>query len=227
MCGGFAGLYVRPDRSSILQHSLYHLGRLSTYLILGAIAGTIGRSLDSVSALAGIQRAASLIVGALLIIVGLAQLFGWRSKPGHSGLTAYLAAPFQKVLARGKELGSTFPYLLGVVSTLLPCGWLYFYLAVAAASGSATSAALIMTMFWAGTVPILLGIGLGLHRALPLGQRNFPRIAAVLLIAAGFFSFSGHLDSSAASGGCEMHMQHHSEKQADQMDHSHHHPSPE
>ena len=212
MCGGFAGLYAASDQTPFLKHVQYHVGRLITYLTLGLIAGGIGRSIDSISGLAGIQRFASVLVGIALIGFGLKSLFANRSAGLISnGLFKYLTAPLHRLLQNQKKHPvKGYPLLLGIVSTLLPCGWLYGYVAVAAATGSIWRSVLVMLFFWIGTIPLLLGIGFGVHKALPFGQRSFPRLAGILLVLAGAYSLSNHLqavshDSGSHGGGCAMH----------------------
>ena len=77
MCGGFVAFYscqsgshdkVSSERHSALlprfahqfahrfaHHAAYHCGRLLTYSLLGALAGIVGGSLDSLGILLGIQ----------------------------------------------------------------------------------------------------------------------------------------------------------------------------
>ena len=43
----------------------------------------------------------------------------------------------------------------GLTSTLLPCGWLYFFVLAAAAAPSSSMTLAIMFAFWIGTLPLL------------------------------------------------------------------------
>ena len=63
------------------QLRLPRLGRLLSYVTLGAIAGAAGAGLDQLGAVAGLTRPAAIVAGALLIVWGLASLlatFGVR-----------------------------------------------------------------------------------------------------------------------------------------------------
>jgi uncharacterized protein len=88
---------------------------------------------------------------------------------------------------------------IGMLTTLLPCGWLWTFVLLAAASASVLSGTLIMAVFWAGSVPILSGVALGVRSLLGPLQRHAPRLASIVLIAAGVFTLThrGRLDPTA------------------------------
>jgi sulfite exporter TauE/SafE len=93
--------------------------------------------------------------------------------------------------------------LLGALTALLPCGWLYAFVLTAAGTGSAGSGSLIMLAFWAGTVPALLAVGLGVRLfATPL-MRRAPALTAWLLVAIGITTLSGRLNLPAFDGRVE------------------------
>ena len=226
MCGGFAALAGAGPKRSAQGQALYHLGRLTTYVLLGAIAAYVGAQFDLAAELAGVQRAASIVVGILLIFWGLRALLPGMATvkfPGTAKLDSVLLRCHQMMTGWGRRHGElTFAYFLGFSSTLLPCGWLYTYVAVAATAGSAPAGAWVMAIFWAGTLPILVTIGsLSSLVASPL-KVYIPKIIAILMLAAGISSLSGHL------GGHDHGMHGHSGMQEhhDMPGHSHHHPSP-
>jgi hypothetical protein len=80
---------------------------------------------------------------------------------------------------------------VGLLTTLLPCGWLYAFVITAAGTGTVTHAMLIMVAFWVGTLPMMLAIGVGIRRlAGPLRDR-LPVFSALVLLAIGLYSLSG------------------------------------
>jgi sulfite exporter TauE/SafE len=81
--------------------------------------------------------------------------------------------------------------LLGLFSTLLPCGWLYAFAVLAAGTGGPWSGALVMAAFWAGTVPVMLGLGLSLQWLTAPLRRRLPVVTAVVLIAVGLLWLVG------------------------------------
>jgi sulfite exporter TauE/SafE len=121
-------------RAASLPH--YHLGRLTTYSVLGFAAGSGGFAMQW----AGGNAGAFLLVGAVLLVLQAAR----RLRPGF-------ALPLTRTL-RG--------YPLGLALGFLPCGILYTALAAAAATASPLYGALSMACFGLGTVPALLAVGL-------------------------------------------------------------------
>ena len=80
---------------------------------------------------------------------------------------------------------------VGLLSGVLPCGWLWAFVVTAAGTGSALGGVAVMTAFWAGTVPVLLALGLGAQLAgVPL-RRHIPAVTAVILVALGLYAIIG------------------------------------
>lgn len=203
MCGAFVAFAVGlndPDakRKRARLHAAYNTGRLITYAILGAIAGALGGALDLVGSMAGISRFAAILAGATLILFGgthLLRAMGVRiahAKPPRfmqSGLRlAHRAAMAMPPVRRA--------LVIGLMTTLLPCGWLYAFVFAAAGTGSAAVGALTMAVFWAGTLPILVGVGAGI-RAIsgPLASK-LPFVLPMLVIIAGLFTVFSRLGVS-------------------------------
>jgi sulfite exporter TauE/SafE len=86
----------------------------------------------------------------------------------------------------------------GICTALLPCGWLYAFVAMAAGSGQAASGAFLMLVFWTGTVPILAGIGTGVREVLARTGRALQVATAVLVMALGFVSIAGRWNIAVA-----------------------------
>src|SRR6185295_3680515 len=78
MCGAFLAIAVGDGNSSPGRHArlqaAYHLGRLMTYVTLGAAAGMAGKLLDVGSALAGIKPVAAALAGAVILSFGIISL---------------------------------------------------------------------------------------------------------------------------------------------------------
>ncbi len=129
----------------------YHLGRLTTYTALGAVAGTATALVAATTGFAWLS-AALLVLGALLMILQAIGLAVGAASP-LSRLVARLAAPLS---ASRHPAGR---YALGLVLGLLPCGLLYGALAAAAGTGNAGDGAVAMLAFGGGTLPALIGVG--------------------------------------------------------------------
>lgn len=206
MCGGFVAAYAGSDgggKRRWLPHLAYNLGRLVTYSLLGAVAGAAGRALDLAGQAAGLAHAAAIVAGLSLISLGLFKLvrterfvrIGFRAPSGFSRLPVRLLASFA---GKPPVVRSA---LLGLSSTLLPCGWLYAFAAVAAGTASALHGAAVMAAFWLGSVPALLGVGLSIQAlAAPL-RKHVPRLGAALLVTAGLVTLFTRIQVPIVRGG--------------------------
>ena len=79
----------------------------------------------------------------------------------------------------------------GSLTTLLPCGWLYLFLIVAAGTGAVTSSLAVMFAFWLGTLPALTGLVLGAFRFAPSIRPVLPLVGSVLLVFTGLYTATG------------------------------------
>jgi sulfite exporter TauE/SafE len=75
--------------------------------------------------------------------------------------------------------------VVGLLTTLLPCGWLYAYAVTAAGTASPLAGMAVMGAFWLGSVPLLLAAGVSLGAFSAKLRRHVPVLSAVLLIALG------------------------------------------
>ncbi len=196
MCGGFVAFYSAQKPKSLLPQMAYSLGRLLTYSCLGAAAGVLGASINNVGAWVGLQRTAAIVIGLLMVLWGLGSLLGLKSFTSiKQGFFEKLIFPLHKLLSE-KRKGSTetLAFTLGLLTTFLPCGWLYAYVALAAASGSALSGVAVMGVFWLGTLPVMWSLA-GITAVLSLKARAYiPRVTASLMIAAGLFALYGKFE---------------------------------
>jgi sulfite exporter TauE/SafE len=194
MCGGLVGFYATGQTGAAPRwapHAAYHLARLLAYTALGAAAGQLGASLDALGASAGAGQLGLVVAVSTLALCGALALGGRqrlaqlaRSRP-EGGLLRRLERTLGALTYRLRERPPIWrASALGLSSALLPCGWLYAFVALAAATGSAGGGALLLLAFWSGTVPALLGLGIGLQRvAAPLRAR-VPRLGAALITLA-------------------------------------------
>ena len=158
----------------------YTAGRVVTYAVLGAIAGALGGVVELAGGLLGLQRAASLAAGGILVIWALVALSDLvpRLETGGSLFTRVAGA------LKGRVPGH--PVATGLFLGLLPCGLVYSALIAAAARGGALDGAAALAMFGIGTAPALLGISVA--DALLARNRAFVnRLSQVFLLAMGIW----------------------------------------
>ncbi len=163
----------------------YTLGRVVTYVLLGAIAGALGGVVQLAGALLGLQRAASVLAGALLALWALAALSDLV--PGFSAggrLFGKLAKAFH-----GNAPGH--PLATGLFLGLLPCGLLYSAVLAAVARGGPLQGALALALFGLGTAPALLGLSLA-DELLARRRAMLNRLSQAFVLAMGaWFLWTG------------------------------------
>ena len=159
----------------------YHLGRATTYIALGALAGAAGQGIRTIPGLdwvaagwlmfAAIMFLAYALLGSGVLRAAAAKESRWGRVLGH------FARP---LFARPTGLRG---YALGLMLGFLPCGLLYAALAVAAGSGGAIGGATAMAAFVLGTIPGLVAVGLTGHVAAGRWRPVAAVIAPVLMVA--------------------------------------------
>lgn len=215
MCGPFvalavagpcdtAGRRVRVSRKllpgQIWTHCAYHGGRLITYSLMGAFAGAIGAALDLGGSMVGVQRAAALFAGALMLVMGVGALAQIAGVGRNLSIMPAIAARWLAAAHRAIASLPEWPRAgaIGLLTSLLPCGWLYAFVITAAGTASPWLGAACMAAFWLGTVPVLASLGIGLQAlAAPL-RRHIPLVTSLALIAIGGMTMWGRLHLPAA-----------------------------
>jgi sulfite exporter TauE/SafE len=186
MCAPFVLLVSRrfaaPDasRAAVPAAQLwYTAGRVLTYAVLGAAAGVVGGVVELAGSLLGLQRAASVLAGAVLILEALLGL-------ADSGPLAHTTGGrlFARVSAALGRRIPGHPFGLGLLLGLLPCGLLYSALIAAVARGGPLEGALALLVFGLGTVPALLGVSLA-DDLLARRRALLDRLARLFLLAMG------------------------------------------
>lgn len=159
----------------------YHLGRAVTYAVLGAAAGWAAGNLAGLGGFhyvaAGLLALAALFL-LMMAVPRLKTLLG--ASTGESWWSRHVAGLAKPLFATPSGWRGL---ALGVALGFIPCGLLYAALAAAAASGDALAAALAMLAFAAGTVPMLLLVGLAGHFAIHQWRGAFLKWAPLLLAA--------------------------------------------
>lgn len=154
MCGPIA--FMLPvDRTNqtkrVIQISVYHLGRMFTYGILGALFGFLGKGFY----LFGFQQYVSIIIGVIMILMIVL--------PKKTINTFSITKPIYKLLSGvknrlGKELKKkrtdTF-FTIGFLNGFLPCGLVYMAIFASIATGNVVDGSLYMILFGLGTIPLM------------------------------------------------------------------------
>ncbi|MBI4912062.1 MAG: sulfite exporter TauE/SafE family protein [Acidobacteria bacterium] len=183
------------------RHALFQLGRIFTYAVLGGLIGYLGgfarlQTVQDMHACCRPEGAAlvaaqawpwqlwvKLAIGALMLLLGLALMLGRRI---DSLMEWRMPAPVQRLLGKGLGLAA-FPFLLGMVWGLIPCGLVYMMLLRALDGGSWRMGATGMAMFGLGSSPLLLGLGLASTRLSQAWKSNLMRLGGVVVAGMGLW----------------------------------------
>jgi hypothetical protein len=153
-------------------------GRVVTYAALGAVAGALGGVVELAGGLLGLQRAAAMVAGGVLVVWALVSLSDLVPRLGTGGtLFARVAA-----VLKGRVPGH--PFLTGLFLGLLPCGLLYSALIAAAARGGPIDGAVALALFGVGTAPALLGVSIA-DGLLARNRAFINRLSQLFLLAMG------------------------------------------
>lgn len=191
MCGGIVsaltlGLDDRIRRSArrLAPYLLaYNIGRIASYTVAGLLAGALSAKLFGLVPPAHIQTVVRLITGGFMIALGL-YLAGWW--PGLQQLEKWGGVFWRRIEPYGRRLLPVDHPLkalgLGLVWGWLPCGMVYAVLAWTLASGSAAQGAALMLAFGAGTLPMLLAVGLAAQLLKDFVRHPWVRRSSGLLV---------------------------------------------
>ncbi len=191
MCGGIVGAIsigeVGTGKPGWPRLLAYNLGRMSSYVIAGALAGLLGAML-----LGGLplgQRLLEAVAALFLVLLGL-YLAGWWPVLAH---LERLGGP---VWRRIEPLGRRFlpvrntgqAFVVGGLWGWLPCGLVYSVLIWTLSTGSALDGAMLMAAFALGTLPNLMLMGLfAAQLARFVRHRRVRQGAGALLILYGLW----------------------------------------
>ncbi|OHB05489.1 MAG: hypothetical protein A3A26_01560, partial [Candidatus Zambryskibacteria bacterium RIFCSPLOWO2_01_FULL_47_14] len=132
---------------------LFHIGRLISFFVLGGVIGALG-SAFTLNATASFVL--GIIIAAVMLILGinLLGIFHWSKR---------LQPAMPKFLARhaygASKLNHTLtPFLVGVATFFLPCGFTQSMQIYTLGTGSFLQGALTMGFFALGTLPVLSAV---------------------------------------------------------------------
>jgi hypothetical protein len=196
MCGGIAATIERPvalqtplrAKSELFYlQMIMHCGRITTYVLLGALAASMGVVVWQQN-LIPIQRPLFALTSLILILMGMRLLQMGKSEGLLRGkwLSSKIAAYWAKYL--GRMASGPSRWFSGMLWGLVPCGLVYSVLPLAFLSGHVLTGAALMLAFGLGTLPNLLLISKFSATLAQLGQYLWVRyLAASLLLIAGSF----------------------------------------
>lgn len=183
MCGAISTGVTGGHKLAVIQ---YQLGRLIGYSSLGFAAGSLGYSL-----LGGKTSWLSLSASALVMVFILymaVQIF----TEGRVGVKTpqWLQKLFLNAQIKIKRIvpPSVLPFTVGVMTPLLPCGWLWGLLAAVSVTGNPSYSSAIMAAFWVGTTPALSLVAMGWRQMQPAKSQWARGILSLLILCLGLLT---------------------------------------
>lgn len=160
MCGGIVGAMTfgnQAQRASWLHILLFNSGRIGSYMLVGAMAGTLGNGLQLLPQLHIVQTLLYLLANLILIGLGL-YVAGVSTLITHiERFGAPVWRQLQPLTRRLLPIRYWHQALaIGALWGWVPCGLVYTALLGSLASASATTGARLMLAFGLGTLPNLL-----------------------------------------------------------------------
>lgn len=162
MCGGLAsalGMRLKTSENAmpaIAHATLYQVGRISGYALMGALCGGFGQALQSILNVTRVAEYFRVMSGVLLLLVAARLLLQWNGLVALERVGARLWQSVRPLAGRLSGVKPSHTLLLGMIWGLLPCGLVYSMLAFAALSGSALNGLGLMVAFGLGTAPSML-----------------------------------------------------------------------
>jgi sulfite exporter TauE/SafE len=159
MCGGFIGALQMNRPREVPASRLaagYHLGRVTSYTLTGALVGAIGGTLYAADVLP-VQLGLLVIGSAMLIAIGIAMFgeYRWLKRIEFVGSGVWrVVGPWARSVYPPRSGRQSF--IAGLAWGWIPCGMVYAALPLALVAGGPAQGALVMLAFGLGTLPNLL-----------------------------------------------------------------------
>jgi len=198
MCGALAMTAGAQSRKGLFN---YHIGRLLGYFSVGALAGFLGSEFIN-SEMKYISLISSIFLGVSFFIIGFNVM---RKGQLHIKQPAFLKLFYQNRVGRileSKISHSLSSFLIGLLSPLLPCGWLYGFILIAVATNNPLWGGILLTSFWIGTLPALSGISLLVKKPIKHFNGKASIFIGIFLMFIGLSSLVLKLSSLAAKHCC-------------------------
>lgn len=168
------------------QFKSYHVGRLISYLAMASVL-FFGSQYFINTDSRPLKLAVSLFFAAAFVLFGLVQMDVIKFK---NQIKIY---KYQFVLmSSARSLIDRFPIVLGLLTGLFPCAWLYSYLLLSSQMKIYPQAMLVIFILWMTSLPAFYFFTAVLQKLVKNSKISYQKISGFILIAAGLFSVLGH-----------------------------------
>lgn len=173
-------------------HILFHVGRLTSFFVLGGVVGALGTAFTLSSPATFVL---GILIGLTMLILGINLLDVFH---GAKRLQVSMPASIgRRILGLSKGEHSLTPLLVGAATFFLPCGFTQSMQLYTLSTGGFLQGAMTMFAFALGTLPMLALISFGSTHVSKVRSGVFYKTAGLIVIA---FAFMNILGSFAAIG---------------------------
>ena len=176
----------------------FNAGRIASYAIAGAMAGTLGGAMAGfgqawvINGTAPVRTALFVFANLMIIftglyLMGLPQFLAPLERAGGH-LWKHISPWSRKFLPLRSPAHAA---MFGALWGWIPCGMVYAMLLTAMSAGSAAGGAIAMLAFGIGTLPAMIGAGWSAGRLRGLTRKPNVRLAAgIAVMALGIFGLA-------------------------------------
>ncbi len=168
---------------------LFHIGRLVSFFVLGGLIGAAG-AVFTLNTTGTFILGVSIALVMLILGINLLDIFHW-SKKLQPSMPKFLS---RHALRASKLNHSLTPFLVGIATFFLPCGFTQAMQIYTLSTGSFLSGALTMFVFALGTLPVLALISFSAFSIQKSAHTGvFFKTAGLVVILFAMFNFINSL----------------------------------
>lgn len=182
---------LSSPKNKILALGAFLSAKLLSYILLGALLGWFG-SFFTISINFQITMTLLVVVfmlGSAANMLDLHPIFRYFSLSPPRVITRFIRAK-----SKSDELVT--PFILGLLTVLIPCGTTQAMMVLAVGSGNPIGGAMTMGTFVLGTIPVFFALGYGVSSLGDVFQNRFRTIAATLIILLALWNLNTALTQS-------------------------------
>ncbi|PIP28222.1 MAG: hypothetical protein COX29_02350 [Candidatus Moranbacteria bacterium CG23_combo_of_CG06-09_8_20_14_all_35_22] len=173
---------------AVKPNLIFHFGRLATFFVLGGLLGLLGGQINISGNFISVF---TIIIAIIMGWLGL-NILGIVPSIVNLGLGLPKSLTKHWNSLKGSEHKAA-PFLLGVSSFFLPCGFTQSMQIFALTSGSFWTGGLSLLLFALGTVPSLLILGISASWSSNRKMVVFQKVAGMLVVLFAFFTVQSGL----------------------------------
>ena len=178
-------------KQKLKPHIYFNLGRIISYTLLGGLLGLLG---SVISLSPKITSIITILASLIMIFLGFEMMDIFKIK--LFSMPKFIS---HKILDSSKNNSKAAPFLFGVSTFFLPCGFTQALQLYVLSQGSFLVGSLTMLFFSLGTLPGIFSIGAISSYSAGNFKKHFVKFVAVLVILLGFFNISSGFTLASAS----------------------------